>query len=224
MPARDESIDTSDMFIPHNMLRDALNRAGVLIGSVTPGDTARAAVIGSFYDNVLRFLDAHHGGEDELLYPLARERRPEHVDVFDRMQGEHEAAASSDASVKQVLAGWIADPSSDNATALVQALGELQTVLGAHLVDEEGTFLPIAASTFTIEEWSALPGHVARTFTGDKLWLILGLVFEQMTDEQREMTLAHMPPPLVEMWNGPGTANFAAFIADVRGTHDAAPA
>lgn len=224
MPARKEIIDTSDMLIPHNTFRDALNRADALIASVAPGDAARAALIGSFFDNVLRFLDAHHEGEDELLYPLARERRPEHVDVFDRMQGEHQAAAASDASVKQALADWIADPSSDNATALAGALGDLRAVLGVHLEDEERSFLPIAATTFTLEEWGALPGHAVRTFSGDKLWLILGLVFEQMTDEQRQLTLSRMPPPLVEMWNGPGTASFAAFITDVRGAREAAPA
>lgn len=212
------------MFIPHNMLRDALSRADALIAGVTPGDTARAAVVGSFFDNVLRFLDAHHQGEDALLYPRARERRPEHVGVFDRMEGEHQAAAASDATAKEVLAAWMADPSSDNATALAGALDDLRTVLGAHLEDEERAFLPIAATTFTMEEWGELPGHVARTFSGDKLWLILGLVFEQMTDEQRQLTLTHLPPPLVEMWNGPGTASFAAFIADVRGTPETAPA
>lgn len=224
MPARNEPIDTSGMLIPHNMLRDALNRADALIASVTPGDTARAAIIGSFFDNVLSFLDAHHQGEDELLYPLARERRPEHVGVFDRMQGEHEAAAASDARVKQVLVEWIADPSSENAAALAGALGDLRTVLGEHLEDEERLFLPIAATTFTVEEWGQLPGHAARTFSGDKPWLILGLNFEQMTDQQRRLTLSQMPPPMVNMWEGPGTASFAEFIADVRATHEAASA
>ncbi len=138
------------------------------------------------------------------------------------MDAEHHAAAASDAASKETLAAWMADPSSGNATALADALGNLRTVLGAHLEDEERSFLPIAATTFTAEEWGELPGHVARTFSGDKLWLILGLVFEQMTDEQRALTLAHMPPPVVEMWNGPGGASFAAFIADVRGTAEPA--
>lgn len=224
MQARNEPIDTSGMLIPHNMLRDALSRADALIASVTPGDTARAALIGSFYDNVLRFLDTHHQGEDELLYPVARQRRPEHVGVFDRMQGEHQAAAASDATVKQALAAWIADPSSDNAAALAGTLGDLRAVLGTHLEDEEQLFLPIAATTFTREEWDALPGHAARTFSGDKPWLILGLNFEQMTDQQRQVTLTHMPLPVVELWDGPGSASFAHFIADVRGTGEVASA
>ena len=224
MPATREPIDTSDMLIPHNTLRDALGRTDALIGSVTPGDSARAAIVGSFFDNVLRFLGAHHEGEDELLYSRARERAPEHVVLFDRMEAEHRAAAASDAAANEELATWMADPSSGNATALAGALGDLRTVLGEHLADEEREVLPIAATIFTAEEWGELPGHVLRTFSGDKPWLILGLVFEQMTDEQRALMLAHMPPPVVEMWNGPGSASFAAFIADVRGTAAPAPA
>ncbi len=222
MPETRQPIDTSDMLIPHNMLRDALGRADALIGSVAPDDAARAAVIGSFFDNVLRFLDAHHKGEDLLLYPLARERVPEHIALFDRMDAEHHAAAAADAAATETLAAWRADPSTGNATPLAGALGNLRAVLETHLEDEERSFLPIAATTFTAEEWGELPGHVARTFSGDKLWLILGLVFEQMTDEQRALTIAHMPPPVVEMWNGPGASSFAAFIADVRGTAEPA--
>ncbi|MGA7913209.1 MAG: hemerythrin domain-containing protein [Candidatus Dormiibacterota bacterium] len=223
MPETREPIDTSDMYIPHNMLRDAMGRADALIGSVASGDTARATVVGSFFDNVLRFLDAHHQGEDILLYPLARERAPEHVAVFDRMQAEHHAAAAADAATTETLAAWMADPGPGNASSLTSALGDLRTVLGAHLEDEERSFLPIAATTFSAEEWGELPGHVARTFTGDKLWLILGLVFEQMTDEQRALTLAHMPRPVVDMWSGVGAASFAAFIGDVRGAAESAP-
>ncbi len=222
MPETRQPIDTSDMLIPHNMLRDALGRADGLIGSVASDDAARAAVVGSFFDNVLRFLDAHHKGEDILLYPLARERRPEHVELFDRMDAEHHAAGAADAAATETLAAWRADPNTGNATALAGALGNLRAVLETHLEDEERSFLPIAATTFTAEEWGELPGHVARTFTGDKLWLILGLVFEQMNDEQRALTIAHMPPPVVEMWNGPGAPSFAAFIADVRGAAEPA--
>ncbi len=223
MPETRQPIDTSDMLIPHNMLRDALGRKEALIGSVASGDAARAAVVGSFFDNVLRFLDAHHQGEDILLYPVARERVPEHAVLFDRMDAEHRAAAGADAAAKETLASWMADPNSGNARALAGALGDLRAVLEAHLEDEERSFLPIAATSFTAEEWGELPGHAARTFTGDKLWLIMGLVFEQMTDEQRALTIAHMPSPVVEMWNGSGAASFAAFIADVRGAADPAP-
>ena len=45
-------------------------------------------------------------------------------------------------------------------------------------------------------------------FHGDKIWLILGLIRERMTDEQRAMMTEHMPPPALEMWNGFGEQAF----------------
>ncbi len=43
---------------------------------VDPGDEARRARIADYYDNVLWFLEAHHNGEEELVFPLLRERSP----------------------------------------------------------------------------------------------------------------------------------------------------
>ena len=52
-------------------------------------------------------------------------------------------------------------------------------------------------------------------FHGDKIWLILGLIRERMTDEQRAAMLEHMPPPAVEMWTGFGEQAFQDYSAVV---------
>ena len=62
--------------------------------------------------------------------------------------------------------------------------------------------LPLAAEHLSVEEWGALPGHGMADFDGDKIWLILGLIRERMTDDQRAAMMAHMPPPALEMWTG----------------------
>ncbi len=65
----------------------------------------------------------------------------------------------------------------------------LCTHLGEHLDEEEQKVLPLAAANLSMEEWGALPAHGMANFHGDKIWLILGLIRERMTDEQRaEMT------------------------------------
>ena len=68
-----------------------------------------------------------------------------------------------------------------------------------------------------MEEWGALPGHGMANFHGDKIWLILGLIRERMTDEQRAAMLAHMPPPALEMWTGFGEQAFKEYAAEGRG-------
>ncbi len=61
-----------------------------------------------------------------------------------------------------------------------------------------------------------MPGHAMAHFTGDKIWLILGLAFEQMSAEQLVSTLEHLPAPVAEMWRTSGKTAFETFIAGVR--------
>ena len=66
------------------------------------------------------------------------------------------------------------------------------------------------------EEWGQLPGHALQSFRGDKPWLALGLVRENLSDEQREGMLAGMPAPLQSLWTEQWGPAFDAFIAEVR--------
>jgi hypothetical protein len=52
-------------------------------------------------------------------------------------------------------------------------------------------------------------------YQGDKIWLILGLIRERMTDQQRAAMLEHMPPPAVEMWTGFGEQAFKELSNEV---------
>jgi hypothetical protein len=61
-----------------------------------------------------------------------------------------------------------------------------------------------------------MPGHALAAYDGDKIWLILGLIRENMTQAQRDAMLAHMPPPPRDMWINFGNAAFDEFIAEVR--------
>ncbi len=92
----------------------------------------------------------------------------------------------------------------------------MQAQLDAHFVEEETEILPLASAHMSAEEWGALPGHAMAHFSGDKIWLILGLIFEQMTDEQLADTMTLLPPPVVDMWKTTGKASFDDFVARVR--------
>jgi hypothetical protein len=92
----------------------------------------------------------------------------------------------------------------------------LGSELTQHLDQEEEFVLPLAAQHLTVEEWAELPAHGMRNFRGDKLWVLLGLLFEAMPPGQPEITLAHMPPALADWWRSEGEHAFTSFIADVR--------
>ncbi len=207
--------DTSDMFIPHGMFRQAFAGADDVIGTAPAAD--RAPLISSFYSNVLAFLHAHHGAEDAMLWPLLRARAPEREALLDRMEAQHAAVDEVIQAASRSLDAYSADPTAEHATALAAAIRRLAVELDAHLVEEEREILPLAAVTVSQDEWGALPGWAMGHFTGDRTWLVLGLIFEQMTDAQVATTLQHIPAPVREMWDTTGRRDFATMITAVRG-------
>ena len=43
---------------------------------IASGDAERVALIANYYENILSFLEAHHDGEEHLVFPLLREPTP----------------------------------------------------------------------------------------------------------------------------------------------------
>jgi hypothetical protein len=206
--------DTTDMYAVHGVFRDTLGAGTTLVGGIAPGDAERVALIANYYENVLSFLEAHHDGEEQLVFPLLRERCDGAGALMDKMAEEHHEALELLEQTKVALAAW---PGGDAAAqrAVQERLDELCSHLNEHLVEEEQTVLPLAAANLSMEEWGALPGHGMAAFDGDKIWLILGLIRERMTDDQRAAMMAHMPPPALEMWTGFGEQAFKDYSSVV---------
>ncbi len=191
----------------HGVFRDTLGAAPRLVGGIDAGGAERAALVANYYDNVLSFLEAHHDGEEELVFPLLRERCAGEEELVDRMAEQHEDAVRLLDEARGALAAWqTGDPASQKAAE--DALVALHAQLVTHLDDEEAHVLPLAEENLSLEEWGALPGHGLGHFEGDKIWLILGLIRERMDDGQRAAMLEHMPPPAVDMWTGFGEQAF----------------
>lgn len=208
--------DTSDMIGVHAVFRDALGSADAVLPGATGSATREAAVI-SYYDAVLRLLDAHHVGEDELLTPLllARCTAGESA-LVERIAAQHGAVGSALDTAQDRLVEFRATPGVQSAEALRDALHTTLDVLVDHLDEEESAILPIAARHVSPEEWGALPGHALRHFDGDQLWIVLGLVFDHMTAEQRAVAQAHMPPPLLDAWREHGRRVYDSMLAALR--------
>jgi hypothetical protein len=206
--------DTGDMFAVHGVFRDSLGAAPTLVGGIAPGDTERVALIANYYENILSFLEAHHDGEEKLVFPLLRDRCAGADGLIDHMAEQHEEALALLEEAKSSLAAW---PTGDAAAqqAAQERLEALCGHLGEHLNEEEQKILPLAAGNLSMEEWGALPGHGMANFHGDKIWLILGLIRERMTDGQRAEMLAHLPPPALDMWTGFGEQAFKDYSTAV---------
>lgn len=208
--------DTSDMIRVHRVFRETLGMAPELIGSVRPEDTGRVAAVATFYANVLAFLHVHHEGEDELLWPKLLERCPDDVATVTLASDQHLGITGALETAEARLTDWRQQPTIDRGATLAAALMTLYAGLAEHLDNEERTILPLAEAHLSVEEWGQLPEHGMRNFRGDKLWLIVGLLREQMTDEQRANMDTRMPPPLRQFWVEQGEPMFQTFIADIR--------
>ncbi|MGH7758596.1 MAG: hemerythrin domain-containing protein [Candidatus Dormibacteria bacterium] len=217
--------ETADMMIPHGLLRSFFASASALIAAVPDGDRQRSGLAGSYVDNVLKFLDVHHGSEDELLWPVLASRCPQAAELLARMEAQHHAVDRLRHEVESSLGRWTASAESQEGERLAAGLRKLDFELETHLGEEEQEILPLASENVSPEEWGALPGHAMANFNGDKPWLVLGLVMEQMNDEQRVHLIAALPPPALEMWQARGETEFTAYIADLRsGAPDGDPA
>lgn len=208
--------DTRDMIAVHAVFRQSLAAAPRLVGGASRNDGQHAANVAAFYANLLAFLHVHHEGEDELLWPKLLERCPDQAARVQEIADQHGQVSALIASAEGELAEWAVEPNTDHGAKLAGALVALGFKLAEHLDQEEEHVLPLAAEHLTVEEWAELPAHGMRHFSGDKLWLILGLLFEQMPPSAVETVLSHMPPPLAAFWRDEGRDLFDAFVADVR--------
>ena len=208
--------DTSDMIQLHQVFREALGAAAPLVGSVAPDDRARVELVASYYANVLALLHSHHEGEDALVWPKLVERAPADAATVLRVANQHVGVLAALESAESRLAAWRANPQIESGAVLAASLANLGAELALHLDEEERVILPIAARHMTPVEWGELPSHGMQSFRGDKIWLVMGLIREQMRPEQIEVMEAHTPPPVLEFWNTTGRQQFEAFVAELR--------
>jgi hypothetical protein len=202
------------MYAVHGVFRDTLGSTPRLVGDCAPGDAERVALIVNYYENILSFLDSHHDAEEELVFPLLRQRCPGEAALIDLMADQHHEAVRLLEEAQTLLQAW---PTGNAAAqrAAQDGLEALHAQLVDHLDQEEAKVLPLAAEHLSAEEWGALPGHGMANFHGDKIWLILGLIRERMTDTQRAAMLEHLPPPALEMWSGFGEQAFKDYSSIV---------
>jgi hemerythrin-like domain-containing protein len=206
--------DVTEMIAVHQALRESLGGAAQLIRAVEPTDGARVALVANVFDNVLDFLHVHHEGEEQLVFPLLRERCPDQIDMLDRMASQHADVVSLVQRSDGTLSAWAGGNAGAQEDCAL-AFGALAGQLDRHLEDEERCVLPLCSDHLSLAEWGALPGHAMGNFTGDKVWLILGLIRDHMSQVQREQMLANMPPPAVDMWTSMGEQAYKNLVAEV---------
>ena len=180
--SQDVHPDTSDMAAVHKVFRSSLAKAPDFIDSAA-GNDERRAVIANYYANLFAFLSVHHDGEEKIIFPRLIERAPEHRSVVERGASQHDEVVGLLLTANQSVDSWEVKGDSE-APEMLSSLRTLDGVLSPHLDQEEAEIVPLAAEYLTVEEWGSLPGHAMGNFEGDKIWLIMGLIRENFSQDR----------------------------------------
>jgi len=207
--------DTSDMRIPHAVLRENLADPERIILTAGP-DPSRVEPVGAYYGAVLDFLHLHHTAEDVVLWPRLRERVPDRKELLDRMESQHTAIGAATIAAQAALDDYRSSPTPVNARTLVSAINTLNKVMEAHLSEEERSILPLAAVSLDQDEWDQMPSYALSHYRGGRPWLLLGLLFDEMTPAEREEMLARLPMPLLQIWEDDGPQRYRDLMSVVR--------
>ncbi|MBF4767791.1 hemerythrin domain-containing protein [Nocardioides agariphilus] len=209
--------DATAMTRFHRIFREALDGVPSFVAGAPAGDAARAELVGSYYDNVLRLLHAHHEAEDLTIYPMMVERLPEHVEVIERVNAEHETVLGSLGAAEEAVAAWRAAPSTESRDSAAAALAAMGSILLEHLDHEEADVVPLIGRCINVAEWGQMSAVAFQHFTGDKVWLAVGLIQEQLLASENETMEANMPPPVHDFWTNTGRGMFQRYVAELRG-------
>jgi len=191
-----QPIDVRDMAIVHRTFRNAYEESAKLVRAAPSPSPGRVTFLADHIDFGLAALHHHHEGEDELLYPELIQRVPEQAPVTEQVEHEHLVIKTALEAASAACATWRQRPSAETGEALAAALDHLNAVVQLHLDDEENKVVPLAAVTFTQQEWDAIGKHGVAWIPRNKRGIAFGMILEPLGDADRAYMMRSLPAPV----------------------------
>lgn len=211
--------DTRDMYMVHAVFRREFAALPELVRGAAEGDTGRAELIAEHADIVTRVLEAHHGAEDNHLWPKLLHRGGEEVaPVVSVMEGHHERIGQLIPRIYQELDQWRGDASVERGGRLADLLDTFNELLYEHLGMEEARILPLAEKYVTQSEWHEQAASSGAKLPPGKVTLIFGMTAYEADPEVLANTLATLPPEMAMTLKEEGRRVFAEHSERIHGT------
>jgi hemerythrin-like domain-containing protein len=188
-----QPIDVRDMAIIHRMFRSAYQESARLVRAAPAPSPGRVKFLADHIDFGIAALHHHHEAEDELFYPVLIERVPEQAGMLKQVDEEHLLIKSALEAASAACAAWRERPSADTGEALAAAIDHLNLVAQPHLDDEEQKVMPLAAVTFTQQEWDDFGRHAAEWIPRNKRGIAFGMMLEPLDEADRAYMMQHVP-------------------------------
>lgn len=216
MSASGPGVDTHEMVLIHRVIRREFGRLPRLFRSAAD-DRARSKVVGAHAREMLGFLHTHHTGEDELLFPLLRERTALDPELMDRMDAQHAKVDNVVAAIGAELPAWTANADAAAGERIAALIDAIMPTLIDHLAEEEQKLLPIVSTTLTQSEWNALGKHGMSAIPLTRRLVILGHITEETSDAERRAFMKVIPAPARLAYKLIGQRRFTRETAAIRG-------
>lgn len=208
-------VDTHEMVLIHRVLRREFGQLPRLFRAAA-GDRARSKVIGAHAREMLTFLHTHHTGEDELLFPLLRERAVLDQELMHRMDAQHAQVDDAVTAIDAELSAWTASADAAAGERMAARVDAMMPTLIEHLAEEEQEILPIASLTLTQGEWDALGKHGMSAIPLTRRLVILGHITEETDDAERRRFMKVLPAPARVAYKLIGHRQFTRATGEIR--------
>jgi hemerythrin-like domain-containing protein len=209
-------VDTHEMVLIHRVIRREFGQLPRLLRSAAD-DRARSKAIGAHAREMLDFLHTHHTGEDELLFPLLRERTTLDPELMDRMDAQHAQVDDAVTAISAELPTWTATADAGTGERMAARIDAMMPTLIEHLAEEERRILPIASATLTQNEWDALGKHGMAAIPLTRRLVILGHITEEADAAERQQFMQVIPAPARLAYKLIGHRQFTRETTTLRG-------
>jgi Hemerythrin HHE cation binding domain len=206
------------MVVVHRVFRRESALLPQLVRGVPDGDTTRAATVAGALRAYLVGLHGHHTTEDELIWPLLRDRATERDDLVARMAAQHDSIDETLSAVAELIPQWTDQAGRDVGERLASALDAHREALLTHLTDEEDLILPLVAEHLTVAEWELVGRRGLETVQKNMVFIALGAVLEDATPAEKAYFLGRVPAVGRLLWHLVGRRQYARHSRRVRGT------
>ncbi|MEU9101270.1 hemerythrin domain-containing protein [Streptomyces sp. NPDC048361] len=215
MSTSGSNVDTHEMVLIHRVIRREFDQLPRLFRSAA-NDRSRSKVIGAHAREMLDFLHTHHTGEDELLFPLLRERAVLEPELMDRMEAQHAQVDGAVAAIDVELPAWTASADPAVGERMADLIDAMLPTLIDHLAEEERKILPIVSVTLTQSEWDALGRHGMSAIPLTRRLVFLGHITEEADDAEQQRFMQVVPAPARLAYKLIDRRQFAREVAAIR--------
>ncbi len=209
-------VDTHEMVLIHRVIRREIGQLPRLFRSAA-NDRARSKIIGGHAREMLDFLHTHHTGEDELLFPLLRERSMLAPELMDRMDAQHAQVNEAVVAISADLPAWTTNADAAAGERMAACIDTTMPTLLDHLTEEEQKLLPVVSTTLTQSEWNALAKHSISAIPVTRRLVILGYITEETDDAERQKFMQVVPAPARLVYKLIGHRQFTRETTAIRG-------